>query len=294
MPSRNSRGTPWLSRSPPISPLNVVSIISLYIHRLELSFDILQHPDAPRSFRSDHSQKRLLTKETKVEFSYRTIQEVVVSDRPSSLLLTLWEPPRMFEHPDLPNLETLTVQMLYSSQSSTNHTPPKKRVTRIRHDKLDHGAIIGQSLIYCITLEQELVVSHLARLRRIEHLNFTNYCVPVSSSLNCPMLDGWRVFKSTLENLSPIIPFDILYQFQALVQNGYLLPRTAEKLLRRLFENASRTTPANADNSETAIRCPISAEALKSKLPLGYSSYKLFCTRILPCLLRISAGITPH
>ncbi|KAI0393227.1 RdRP-domain-containing protein [Xylariaceae sp. FL0594] len=186
----------------------------------------------------------------RVEFAYRTIHEIVVSDRPPCLLLTLWEPPRMFEE-------------LFAPGQFSHGAVRRKRVNSMCDDSSDHEAVVGQSAVYCITLEWEQLVSNLARLKRFEHLNFTNCCVPINAIAHCPMLAGLRSFKATLDQFSPVMPFDILFQLQALVNNGYVLPHTAEKLLRRLFDHAHRTAPARACESKSDNSYPISAESLK-------------------------------
>ncbi|KAI1736387.1 RNA dependent RNA polymerase-domain-containing protein [Xylaria scruposa] len=174
----------------------------------------------------------------RVEIPYRTIHEVVISGKPLSLFLTLWEPPRIFLLPHqrdelVPMLGNLSINKSFGA-----HRPRlRERLSQIPHDSVDHGEVLGQSLIYSITLSPEDIASKIERLRENEYLNLTTYNVPVTS-YGCSYMAGELAsFKSTIDRCSQIIPFDTLYQFQALVQNGYLLPHTAQDLLLRLYQS---------------------------------------------------------
>ncbi len=86
------------------------------------------------------------------------------------------------------------------------------------------------------------------------------------------MAEGLASFKSAVAECSQMIPFDILYQFQALVQNGYLLPYTARNLLLRLQRSKSYGAPTRVDDVEktesrpSVARFPFSPLAVKSKI----------------------------
>jgi hypothetical protein len=211
-----------------------------------------------------------------VEIPYRTIHELVISDSPSSLLFTLWEPPRIFELAHQTPEYGLIQQMKSLSLFKYPGFPRpgvRTRLSRIPHDSANHSEVLGQSLIYCITVSPEGFAAKIDRLRENKYLNVTIHNVPVSSFGCSYMTEGLRSFKITLRDCSQTIPFDILYQFQALVQNGYLLPQTAEKLILRVQKNASRGGPTGTEQDEETesgnsfLRFPISADAVKSKLP---------------------------
>ncbi|KAI3323950.1 RdRP-domain-containing protein [Xylariaceae sp. AK1471] len=217
------------------------------------------------SFPSNHGQLR-------VEMPYRTIQEVVISDRPASLFLTLWEPPRIFQLADQSTEYELIDQMRVLSLFTYPGSPRpgvRTRLSQIPHENANHGEVLGQSLIYCITLSPEGFTAKIERLRGNDYLNLSIHNVAVSSFGCNYMAEGLGSFKITLRDCSQMIPFDILYQFQALVQNGYLLPHTAEKLVVRLQKNSSlggprRTEHGGKTESENSfLRFPISADAVK-------------------------------
>ncbi|KAI0401535.1 RNA dependent RNA polymerase-domain-containing protein [Xylaria palmicola] len=195
----------------------------------------------------------------RVEIPYRIIHEVVISDRPTTLFLTLWEPPRFFLQ------QTSEVLLMNQFRGLGIHDAPglsrpgdRERLSKIPHDNADHGEILGQSLIYSITLSPEEFTSKVARLMEND------------TSINCSyMAEGFASFKSVIADCARIIPFDTLYQFQALVQNGYLLPLTAESLVCRLHANRLYSISKGAGNPEKteagaiATLLPFSAQAVK-------------------------------
>lgn len=150
----------------------------------------------------------------------------------------------------------------------------RERLSKIPHDNADHGEVIGQSLIYCITLSPVDFASKIERLRENEYLESSIHNVPLASVSYSYMTEGLASFKSTVRVLSQTIPFDVLYQFQALVQNGYLLPRTVQELLIRLqkskyYEAPEKTEDVGIPESTTLLaRFPFSAAAVKSKIDI--------------------------
>ncbi|KAI0856865.1 RNA dependent RNA polymerase-domain-containing protein [Xylaria cubensis] len=186
----------------------------------------------------------------RVEIPYRTIHEIVISSKPPSLFLTLWEPPKMFL---LPHQSDELVPMLSNFGINKSFGAPRprlrERLSKIPHDSADHGEVLGQSLIYSIILSPEEFASNIERLRENEYLSLATYNVPLVSFGCSYMAEGLASFKSIIIKCSQIIPFDILYQFQALVQNGYLLPHTAQDLLLRLYR--SYVISRQAENPET-------------------------------------------
>lgn len=189
------------------------------------------------------------------------IVEVVISDRPVSLLLTLFEPPKIFQIPrhGVENeLASLFGTLGIGNNSKPLRSQDRLRLSKIPHASADHGQIVGQSLIYSITLSPEDAVSKMEQLKKNEYLNISTYRVPLPSSGLTYMADELAAFKSTVRECSQAVPFDVLYQFEALVQNGYILPRTANQLVRRFRQCIPRNRPPG-----TAL--PFSAQAVKSK-----------------------------
>ncbi|KAI0432670.1 RNA dependent RNA polymerase-domain-containing protein [Xylaria sp. FL1042] len=214
----------------------------------------------------------------RLEVPYRTTQEVVISDRPPSLFLTLWEPPRVFllahENDDAVPL-TMSMRNL-NLNSRTSRTGVRERLSKIPHGNMDHGDIIGQSLIYSVILSPEEFAPKIDRLRENEYLNFTPHNVPVVSYGGKYMPEALASFKSAIGKCSSTIPFDILYQFQALVQNGYLLPYTAQNLLLRLQMSKSNGAPSRVENGGNSESGPTSS----ARFPFSYHAVKKLFSQI--------------
>ncbi|KAF2963850.1 hypothetical protein GQX73_g9725 [Xylaria multiplex] len=245
----------------------------------------------------------------RLEIPYRATHEVVVSDRPPSLFLTLWEPPRIFllAHENDEG-DFLAVKMMNLTMNSNYRPGLRQRLSKIPHDNVDHGAIIGQSLIYSITLSPEEFAPRVERLRENEYLTLISYNVPIAYFGCSYMVEGLASFKSTVTKCSQTIPFDTLYQFQALVQNGYLLPSTAQNLLLRLLKSKSHDAPRRVEDVETTepeaalMRFPFSSRAVKKlflqiPFPGPYTEAKMFDTDEIWSLLEtnekdIQQGLT--
>ncbi|KAI0537726.1 RNA dependent RNA polymerase-domain-containing protein [Xylaria digitata] len=236
----------------------------------------------------------------RLEIPYRATHEVVISDRPPSLFLTLWEPPRIFllAHEN-DGGDFLPMRMMNLTMNGNSRPGLRQRLSKIPHDNVDHGAVIGQSLIYSITLSPEEFASRIERLRENEYLKLTSYNVPIASFGCTYMAEGLGSFKSTVTRCSQTIPFDILYQFQALVQNGYLLPSTAQSLLLRLLKSKSHDAPKRLEDIEmtepeaSLMRFPFSSRAVKklfSQIPFPgpYTEAKMFDTDEIWSLLEIN------
>lgn len=203
------------------------------------------------------------------------MEEVVISGRPPSMFLTLWEPPKIFNIPqdntDMAALAALMGEMGWKPIPNTSQTMKRERLSRIPHDDADHGAVVGQSLIYSITISPEDFASKTERLRENEYLNFTSHNVPVDLFSCKYMAEGLASFKSAIAECSQTIPFDILYQFQALVQNGYLLPHITQALLLRFKKSKSCHTPPTSHHvrkteSDSPLgQFPFSSQAVKSE-----------------------------
>ncbi|KAI1129860.1 RdRP-domain-containing protein [Nemania abortiva] len=227
----------------------------------------------------------------RLEIPYRTIHQVVISNRPTSLFLTLWEPPRIFllAHQSAENeLLSMFGNVSINMGSSLPRPGERERLSKIPHGNTDHGKVLGQSLIYCITLSPADFASKIDRLRNEnEYLELSHHNVPIASIGCSYMADALASFTATIAAYSQTIPFDTLYQFQALVQNGYLLPYTARNLLRRLQRTKSDSAPqrnedtGNAEPGTSPTRFAFSALAVKklftqTPFPGPYTEAKMF------------------
>ncbi|RYP01261.1 hypothetical protein DL764_006264 [Monosporascus ibericus] len=195
----------------------------------------------------------------RLEIPYRTINEIVVSTRPPSFVLTLWEAPRIFQE------RNQDITALMGSMGLQNHyisSAQRTRLPEIPHYNGKHGEILGQTLVYFFEVSPEEFHYKTERLKdkqvlTLDHRNFP--AIPLDYR---PMYAaaGLEEFKAALASLPPTIPFDVRFQFQALVQNGYLLPQTVEQLLGILKKVSARRRGAS---SKPRSPCPISANAIK-------------------------------
>ncbi|KAI1169475.1 RNA dependent RNA polymerase-domain-containing protein [Nemania sp. FL0916] len=204
----------------------------------------------------------------RLEIPYRNIHQVVSSDRPTSLFLTLWEPPRIF-HLGYGGADGALDYLLGKLSVAPGPFRPKEKVrlSSIPHSTVDHGQVIGQSLIYHITLSPQEFASKMERLKENENFDSLRYRVPIAAFGCAYMEEQLAVFKSALSNCARTLPFDLLYQFQALVQNGYLQPLTVQTLLVRLQQSKSYHDPKQVQDGQnelgTFAAFPISALAVK-------------------------------
>ncbi|KAJ8129303.1 hypothetical protein O1611_g4329 [Lasiodiplodia mahajangana] len=211
----------------------------------------------------------------RLEFPYRTIHKVFISTQLTSLFLTLWEPPRIFLLPH--QSDDSEFLGLFGNMRLTPGLPrpaERERLSKIPHDNADHSKVLGQSLIYCIKFSPVEFTSKTERLKgENEYLEFLPYNVPILSTGCSYMADGLASFASTVAACSQTIPFEILYQFQALVQNGYLLPHTVQKLLFRLQKSKLSFPLEKKEGAEATepgalpARFPFSAPAVKKMFP---------------------------
>lgn len=237
-----------------------------------------------------------------VEIPYRTVQEVVLSDRPTSLFLTLWEPPRIFllAHQSANNPLSIFKNLGINTTPGLPRPGERERLSKIPHDNADHGKVLGQSLIYCITVSPAEYASKIEQLKsENEYLEFSPHNVPIASFGCNYMADGLASFRSTITACSQTVPFEILYQFHALVQNGYLLPHTVQALLLRLQHNKSYSAsdknegPEKTGSKTILARFPFSAPAVKSKKSSYFSIFKITFYRGIN-LPRVLTNISIH
>ncbi|KAI1800727.1 RdRP-domain-containing protein [Daldinia bambusicola] len=221
----------------------------------------------------------ILYESIRVEIPYRTVDEIVVSSvlRIPILTLTLWEAPRIFQVNALPDELVSSMGKLGISESNSGiNRAPRTRLSHLPHPSADHAAILGQSLVYSVQVSPVEFNSRLQRLKQKEKLKISYHDFPNVSYGQISMADGMRRINALLDQYQAIslIPFDTLFQFHALVQNGYLLPQTVEILLKRLHQsthiplsNGRLGSQAHRNYQQTASATtasfPISAGAVK-------------------------------
>ncbi|KAI0834233.1 RdRP-domain-containing protein [Hypoxylon sp. FL0890] len=190
----------------------------------------------------------------RVEIPYRTIHEIIVAERPTSFTLTLWEAPRFFQVIDSGNTMLLELGSLMSRMGISNrNTVQRNRLSQLPHVSGNHEAILGQSLVYRIEVSPSNFNSKLQNLKEKEKLTVSYFDFPHVLRGRTYMADGLKLFTDLLDECYKEFPvhFDVLFQFQALVQNGYLLPQTVTDLLRRLCQmmRTARTTGSSSNKA---------------------------------------------
>ncbi|KAI8958864.1 RdRP-domain-containing protein [Daldinia sp. FL1419] len=212
---------------------------------------------------------------TRVEIPYRTVEEIVVASvrQIPTLTLTLWEAPRLYDVTDTVALSVMVNQMGISAYKTVTNRISRVRLSSLPHPDADHQSILGQSLVYSIQVSPVDFNSKLQRLKQKEKLNISYYDFPDVLYGRTSMADGMVSINALFDKYqaTSIIPFDVLFQFQALVQNGYLLPQTVQALLKRLHIAAQASSTNGrlgaflngTKNASTASPFPISAGAVK-------------------------------
>ncbi|RYP53397.1 hypothetical protein DL768_001642 [Monosporascus sp. mg162] len=195
----------------------------------------------------------------RLEIPYRTTNEIVVSTRPSSFVLTLWEAPRIFQEKD----QDIVALMRTTDLSNHNISNAQRtRLPEIPHYSGGHGEILGQTLVYSFEVSPKEFHYKTKQLNDKQVLTLAYHNFPAIPRDYRPMdaATGLKEFKKVLTTLPATIPFEVQFQFQVLVQNGYLLPQTVEKLLRCLKK---LSVPRPGASSRSRSPCPISANAIK-------------------------------
>ncbi|KAI0598678.1 rna-dependent rna polymerase [Biscogniauxia sp. FL1348] len=208
----------------------------------------------------------------RMEIPYRAIYDVIVCERPPSLALTLYEAPRLFSiHSQTYDLGQRMSSLGITRIPRTSNETTRSRLSEIPHEKVSHGEIIGQSLVYCLSLSPVDFHLKVEELKNKDHLSFSYYNFPTTPIGQTSMITGLKEFANTLREASTKMPFDILFQFEALVRNGYLLPQTVEKLIARFLReirrptNSTATSFGNGNNEHESQNYshPISADAVR-------------------------------
>jgi hypothetical protein len=117
----------------------------------------------------------------------------------------------------------------------TTQTPPKTRLCELPNSARSHHEVLGQSLVYRISVAAVEFHEKTKRLRERDILTISHHNFPVLQSYERKSLaEGLKSFSRTVQKCATVIPFNVLYQMEALVKNGFLLPWTVEVLLTRM------------------------------------------------------------
>ncbi|ORY56863.1 RNA dependent RNA polymerase-domain-containing protein [Pseudomassariella vexata] len=196
----------------------------------------------------------------RVEFPFRIIDSVVASPRMTTLTLTLWESPRFFEVAD-PNavmMDALAIRTEVNQNLKTTRT----RLVALPNGSRQHHQVLGQSLVYRISAWQDGFHDNVQKLRLRDLLSIVTHefaFVPPYEQKS--LTDGLRAFNAAVSEYVGRISFNVLYQLEALVKNGYLLPWTVQELMVKIAKNGA--VDDNGPSNVASNTYSISGQAVK-------------------------------
>lgn len=175
-------------------------------------------------FNSNGGKKR-------IEISYRTVEAMVTSTQPTALTVTLWEAPRFFHVQKPDTIDEMLAAFSFEHRPFTS----RSRLTELPDGKSSHHEVLWQSMVYRISV---LPVEFHEMTRKLSERNVLaiyHHNIPVLSLHKRRSLTiGLIEYNKSIQACSNIIPFSVLYQMEALVKNGFLLPWTVQALLKKM------------------------------------------------------------
>ncbi|KAF2004377.1 RNA-dependent RNA polymerase [Amniculicola lignicola CBS 123094] len=200
----------------------------------------------------------------RIEIPYRTIEALVISVQSRTFTLTLWETPRFFETLG----PTLVEAMAALSVQRPSPTALRSRLVDIPGGTYHHREISGQSLVYQISVSPVEFHDRLEKLYRKEVLTIYRYQLPTPPVMGRKHLrKGLKDFARLIQDCTQTVPFSILYQMEALVKNGFLLPWVVGDLLRKVAKLSQGSQFSSANSTRSGDPFPISAGAIKKLFP---------------------------
>jgi hypothetical protein len=188
----------------------------------------------------------------RVEIPYRIIHSILTSGSDYSLTMTLCEPPRFFEecrlHSLIESFQTLEVLQNSSDAAPEPPKPTRNRLGALPNGTSAHNEIVGQAFVYQIVSCPEDFRNKVKKLRDSDILSILSYNLPRNDTTTPSLADGLKEFRKAIQKYLPSVKFEILFQVQGLVQNGYLLPWTGQELLMRLHKMSKGISNANDTN----------------------------------------------
>jgi hypothetical protein len=169
----------------------------------------------------------------RVEIPYRIVEAMAVSTQHRTFTITLWEVPKFFDVVNPVIIEMMASLSLHHQKTLT----PRSRLTGLSDGTSRHLAI-GQSLVYQISLSPDGFDEMTRKLYERNVLPIYRHNVPTPPlHKRRSLADGLKQLSKSIQDCSDgsnIIPFGVLYQMEALVRNGYLLPWTVQGVLNNM------------------------------------------------------------
>lgn len=181
----------------------------------------------------------------RIEIPYRIVDNMVISSAACTLTLTLWESPRFF-HIEDPSLSDMLGNLSLKNAPRTQ----KLRLDHLSDGTRDHHEVVGQVSVYKLFASPKGFIDMVRRVKDRDILTIHHQEVSTSTRLES-LPYAYKMYDACVLKLSRLVPFNVLYQMEALVRNGYLFPATVTILLRKWIEHSSRS---NSMISSAALR----------------------------------------
>ncbi|KAF1921282.1 RNA dependent RNA polymerase-domain-containing protein [Ampelomyces quisqualis] len=167
----------------------------------------------------------------RIEIPYRIVEAMAICSRHAALTLTLWEPPRFYQADNSALIEA----MASLSIGPRSTIPQRSRLVRPVDTTSGHPDILGQLLIYriCVSpVDFDLMTSRLHE-QAILTMYYRNIMVlPLHRRKG--LHQGMENLKNSIQVCSSRVPFNVLFQMEALVRNGFLPPWIVGQLLDKM------------------------------------------------------------
>lgn len=177
-------------------------------------------------------QKGLLAIQKVIRIPLDTVVSLVYSS-PNLLTLTLSEEPSFFEQE--PELSSVFALLSLGAPGADS----EKTQTRICSLDKEHGKVVGHCLVYQLEVSETDLHRKIAALENHHIVPFVRYHLTTAHSsigVSSETAMGMLMKELMAYTQYATLPFEIIYQLQALAWNAYLHPRTVLELAKKLKE----------------------------------------------------------
>ncbi|KAJ2899354.1 RNA-dependent RNA polymerase [Zalerion maritima] len=215
------------------------------------------HPVATAKFAKSSLILKLLDGR-QVDVSFNGIEQVVASDRDSSLILILTEIPKFYTTNDLiTGLDRLSIA---EESDPRKQSPSKFRTTDLGGEQKH---MIGAGIVYRIQVSS---ADFATKVRRLQTRPFISEVINAQAyipRLGISMMEHFPPLGESLGTLNKRLeveakqaklPFGVLFQLQVLAWNAYLHPNTVIKILDSLKARQGTSRPIPADSLKKLLR----------------------------------------
>lgn len=171
----------------------------------------------------------------RLEIPYDTVESLTTgSQADPALTISLYDSPKLFEDLESPGQKQLTEAM--KQLNFRNQTKKQPVVTRKRVQAINkaHEIVVSSCLCYRLVLQKAAEISDFQALKKVTEIPQSTYWnsnsyVKNNFASQMTLLNTALAGKD-FENLS----FEVKFQFQKLVQSGYLPPARVIELLKQV------------------------------------------------------------